>query len=158
MIRIGHGYDVHRLVSGRKLVLGGVHIPYERGLLGHSDADVVIHAVIDALLGAMALGDIGRHFPDRDPQYKDVDSRILLHKTYIFINDVGYRVNNIDVTICATEPRLSEYIDMMRHNLANSLFTDILNISVKATTEEGMGVSGAGEAISATCVLTLIKK
>ncbi|MDZ4122374.1 MAG: 2-C-methyl-D-erythritol 2,4-cyclodiphosphate synthase, partial [Candidatus Cloacimonadaceae bacterium] len=152
------GYDVHRLVPERKLILGGVHIPYDKGLLGHSDADVLIHAVIDALLGALALGDIGRHFPDTDPQYKDMDSRILLHKTYIFINEIGYRINNLDVTVCAKEPKLSEYIDLMRHNLANSLFTDFLNISIKATTEEGMGVSGSGDAISATCVVTLIKK
>ncbi len=158
MIRIGHGYDVHRLVEGRKLILGGVEIPHTKGPLGHSDADVLIHAVIDALLGALALGDIGRQFPDSDPQYEGIDSRILLHKVYIFVNNLGYRINNLDVTICAKEPRLACYVDKMRHNLANDLFSNILNISVKATTEEGMGVTGTGDAISATCVLTLYKK
>ncbi len=158
MLRIGHGYDVHRLVEGRKLILGGVCIPHKTGLDGHSDADVLIHAVIDALLGALALGDIGRQFPNDDPQYKDIDSRILLHKVYIFINNLGYSINNLDVTICASEPKLAPFIDRMRHNLANDLFTNVLNISVKATTEEGMGVSGSGEAISATSVVTLYKK
>lgn len=158
MFRIGHGYDVHRMVEGRKLILGGVHIPHPKGLLGHSDADVLIHALMDALLGALALGDIGRHFPDRDAQYKDIDSRILLHKVYIFVNNLGYCISNIDSTICAKEPKLEPYIEQMRHNLANDLFTSPLNISVKATTEEGVGVSGDGEAISATCVVCLMKK
>lgn len=158
MLKIGFGYDVHRLVEGRKLILGGVDIPFEKGLQGHSDADVLIHAVIDALLGAIALGDIGRHFPDTDEQYRNIDSRILLHKVYIFINGLGYKINNLDSTICAAAPKLSDYIEKMRHNLANSLFTDILNISVKATTEEGVGATGGGEAISATCVVTIYKK
>ncbi len=158
MFKIGYGYDAHRLVEGRKLILGGVEIPFEKGLMGHSDADVLIHAIIDALLGALALGDIGRQFPNTDPQYKDIDSRIMLHKVYIFVNNLGYTINNIDATICAQAPKLSSYIERMRFNIANDLFTDYLNVSVKATTEEGMGFTGSGEGISASCIVSLIKK
>jgi 2-C-methyl-D-erythritol 2,4-cyclodiphosphate synthase len=155
MLRIGSGYDVHRLAEGRALVLGGVHIPYELGLQGHSDADVLIHAIIDALLGALALGDIGSHFPDTDMQYKDMDSRKLLRRTYSLVNAKGWELLNLDTTICAQAPRLRPYIDAMRDNLASDLNCLIEQISVKATTEEGLGVSGKGEGISAYCHLLL---
>jgi len=158
MLRIGNGYDVHRLVDGRKLILGGVHITYAKGLLGHSDADVLIHSIIDALLGAMAWGDIGRHFPDSDSQYKDIDSRLLLRQVFSNVCKEGYQINNLDATICAQEPKLASYIDAMRENLATDLATDIGNISVKATTEEGLGVSGNKEGISCTTVLLLSRK
>jgi len=158
MLRIGNGYDVHRLVDGRKLVLGGVHITYAKGLLGHSDADVLIHSIIDAILGAMAWGDIGRHFPDSDSQYKDIDSRLLLRQVFSNVCKEGYQINNLDATICAQEPKLASYIDAMRENLATDLATDIGNISVKATTEEGLGVSGNKEGISCTTVLLLSRK
>jgi len=155
MLRIGYGYDVHRLAEGRKLILGGAEIPFEKGLLGHSDADVLIHAIIDALLGALALGDIGSHFPDNDKVYKDIDSRILLRKVSELILAKGWKLANLDSTICAQAPKLRSFIDIMRVNLAADLSCPIEQISVKATTEEGLGVSGQGEGISASCVVLL---
>ncbi len=157
MFRVGFGYDVHRLISGRKLILGGVDMPFTMGLEGHSDADVLIHAVIDALLGALALGDIGKHFPDTDGSYKDIDSRILLRKVYALVAELGYCLNNLDTTICATLPKLQPYIPQMRDNLAADLRSALDCISVKATTEEGLGVSGKGEGISCYCTLLLRK-
>lgn len=157
MIRIGHGYDVHRLVEDRKLILGGVDIPYEKGLLGHSDADVLTHAVADALLGALALGDIGTHFPDTDNEYKDADSIELLKKVFSLIREKGYTLGNIDCTVAAQAPKLKPYILNMRENLANVLDTDISFVSVKATTEEGLGITGNGDGITATAVCILSK-
>ncbi len=154
-MRIGYGYDVHKLVENRKLILGGIDIPFEKGLLGHSDADVLVHAVIDATLGAVAKGDIGLLFPDADNNYKDIDSRILLRKTYEIMQDSGYKIGNIDATICAQQPKLQSYIPQMLENLASDLQTDIYNISIKATTEEGMGFTGEGKGISATVVILL---
>ncbi|PKN71799.1 MAG: 2-C-methyl-D-erythritol 2,4-cyclodiphosphate synthase [Candidatus Cloacimonetes bacterium HGW-Cloacimonetes-3] len=154
-MRIGSGYDVHRLVEGRALVLGGVHIPFELGLLGHSDADVLIHAIIDALLGALALGDIGSHFPDSDAQYRGIDSRKLLRTVYTMITAKGWQLVNLDATICAQAPKLRTYIDAMRSNIAEDLGCEHSQVSVKATTEEGLGVSGKGEGISAYCQLLL---
>lgn len=155
MYRIGTGYDVHRLVQGRALILGGVHIPHEFGLLGHSDADVLIHAIIDALLGALALGDIGAHFPDNDAKYRGIDSRILLRKVYALVTEKGWELSNLDSTICASAPKLRPFIDAMRENLSADLQCELSQVSVKATTEEGLGVSGQGEGISASCTLLL---
>ncbi|MGN0578904.1 MAG: 2-C-methyl-D-erythritol 2,4-cyclodiphosphate synthase [Ruminiclostridium sp.] len=155
MLRIGHGYDVHRLTENRRLILGGVEIPYELGLLGHSDADVLVHAVMDALLGALALGDIGKHFPDTDNQYKDIDSMLLLRKVWGLITERGCRLVNLDVTIKAEKPKLAKYIPAMRENIAAALGTQADNISIKATTEEGLGLAGAG--IGAHCVCLLEK-
>ena len=154
-IRIGHGYDVHRLTEGRPLILGGVHIPYERGLLGHSDADVLLHAVSDALLGAAGLGDIGRHFPDTDPQYKGADSLELLQQVYRKISEKGYRVGNIDVTMIAQRPKLKDYIPQMQANIAAAVGTAPDRVNVKATTEEKLGFTGTGEGMSchAVCLL-----
>ncbi|MBW6513390.1 MAG: 2-C-methyl-D-erythritol 2,4-cyclodiphosphate synthase [Candidatus Syntrophosphaera sp.] len=152
-MRIGLGYDVHRLVPDRKLVLGGVEIPYERGLEGHSDADVLIHSVIDALLGALSLGDIGSHFPDNDPAYKDIDSRFLLRRAFSLIAARQFKLNNLDCTVCASAPKLQPFIGQMRANLAEDLKCPVGLISVKATTEEGLGVSGNGEGISCYCVV-----
>ncbi len=157
MFRSGFGYDVHRLVEGRKLILGGVEIPFELGLDGHSDADVLIHAVIDALLGAIAAGDIGSHWPDSDPRYSGIDSRILLREAYQAVLDQGYQLQNLDSTICAQAPKLRPYIDLMRANLAADLACGIGQISVKATTEEGLGVSGQREGLAAYCTLLLRK-
>ncbi len=157
MLRIGNGYDVHRLIEGRPLILGGVHIPFEKGLLGHSDADVLIHSICDALLGALALGDIGTHFPDNDLAYKNIDSRILLRSCAAKIKSIGWQLVNLDSTICAQAPKLQPYIEAMRRNLAADLDCDPGIISVKATTEEGLGISGSGEGISATCLLLLEK-
>ena len=151
-MRIGHGYDVHKLTENRKLILGGVEIPFEKGLLGHSDADVLTHAIMDSLLGACALGDIGKLFPDNDEKFKDADSIKLLKEVHSLINSRGYAVVNIDSTICCQSPKLSTYIDKMRANIANALECDIDCISVKATTEEGLGFTGAGDGISATAV------
>lgn len=151
-MRIGHGYDVHKLVEGRKLIMGGVEIPYEKGLLGHSDADVLLHAISDALLGAAALGDIGKLFPDTDPQFKGADSRVLLAEVVRCIKDEGYRVINVDATIIAQKPKMRNYIDTMRQNIADTLGCDIRDINVKATTEEGMGFTGEGMGISAHAV------
>ena len=151
-MRIGHGYDVHRLVEGRDLILGGVKIDYEKGLDGHSDADVLLHAVSDALLGAAGLGDIGRHFPDTDPKYKGADSLLLLKNVAEKVTAAGYRVSNIDVTMIAQRPKLAPLIDTMRSNIADALETDVSNISVKATTEERLGFTGSGEGIAAHAV------
>ena len=154
-LRIGHGYDVHRLVEGRALILGGVSIPYEKGLLGHSDADVLTHAVMDALLGALALGDIGKHFPDTDPKYKDIESTKLLWDVVGLIEENGFKAHNIDCTICAQEPKLMPYIDEMRANIAVACGLKKSAVSVKATTEEGLGFTGKLEGISATAVCLL---
>ena len=155
-MRIGFGYDVHRLTEGRKLILGGVEIPHRLGLLGHSDADVLIHSIMDAMLGALALGDIGKHFPDTDGQYKDIDSMVLLSKVKEIIRQEGYRVGNIDCTVCAQKPKLLPHIETMRQNIATTLDTDVKNISVKATTTEKLGFVGKEEGISsyAVCLLT----
>lgn len=154
-MRIGHGYDVHRLVEGRKLILGGEEIPYEKGLDGHSDADVLYHAVMDALLGAAALGDIGRHFPDTDPAYKGADSGKLLEAVGRKISYAGYRVGNIDVTMIAQKPKLKDYIPKMEHNIARILGIDTGRVNVKATTEEQLGFTGDGSGMSchAVCLL-----
>ena len=155
-MRVGMGYDVHRLVEGRDLVMGGVNIPYEKGLLGHSDADVLLHAIMDALLGAAALGDIGKHFPDSDPAYKGISSILLLEKVGELLTGEGYFVGNIDATIIAQAPKMRPYIDQMRENIAKALDVDVSCINVKATTEEGLGFTGIGEGISAQaiCMLT----
>ena len=153
MLRIGHGYDVHRLVEGRKLILGGVEIPYEKGLLGHSDADVLIHAVMDAFLGALALGDIGKHFPDNDMSYKGIDSMLLFAKVNELIAEKGYRLSNLDATISAEKPKLAKYIPIMRENIAKACGVDIDRVSVKATTEEGLGLKGEGIGATAVCIL-----
>ena len=154
-MRIGHGYDVHRLVEGRDLILGGVKIPYEKGLLGHSDADVLLHAVSDALLGAAGLGDIGRHFPDTDPKYKGADSLELLRQVYRKVSEKGYRVGNIDVTMIAQRPKLKDYIPQMQANIAAAVEAEPDRVNVKATTEEKLGVTGTGEGMSchAVCLL-----
>ncbi len=151
-MRIGHGYDVHRFCDERPLILGGVNIPYERGLLGHSDADVLLHAICDALLGAAAMGDIGKHFPDNDPSYKNIDSRILLCRVSKLIKEKGYGIINIDATVIAQKPKLSIYIDEMRKNIADDLGIDVSFVNVKATTEEGLGFTGELLGISAHCV------
>ena len=154
-MRIGHGYDVHRLVEGRKLILGGVEIPYTKGLLGHSDADVLLHAVADALLGAASLGDIGKHFPDTDPRYKGADSRVLLRHVVKLIQEKGYQVGNVDVTVIAQAPKLSPHIPHMRENLARDLEVELDAVNVKATTEERLGFTGSGEGMAchAVCLL-----
>ena len=152
MFRIGHGYDVHRLVEGRKLIIGGVDIPYEKGLLGHSDADVLLHAIGDSLMGAAALGDIGCIFPDNDPKFKDADSLVLLREVVSLLESNGYSVVNVDATLIAQKPKMRPYIDEMRANIASACGTDIGFISVKATTEEGLGFTGNGEGISAHAV------
>ncbi len=157
-MRIGHGYDVHRLVENRRLILGGVDIPYEKGLLGHSDADVLTHAVMDALLGAAALGDIGKHFPDNDEGYKNADSLVLCTKVAELLFGAGYRVVNIDATIIAQAPKLAPHIDKMRENLAHALGVDKGLVSIKATTEEGLGFTGekSGIAAHAVCLIESI--
>ena len=156
--RTGIGYDVHRLESGSDLILGGVKIPFEKGLAGHSDADVLIHAIIDAILGALAKGDIGMIFPDTDNKFKDIDSRILLRKVYDIMTKSKYQVNNLDATICAQHPKLRPYIDEMRFNLAADLHTNIDNISVKATTEEGLGISGSEAGMTAQAIVMLVSE
>jgi 2-C-methyl-D-erythritol 2,4-cyclodiphosphate synthase len=156
-MRIGNGYDVHRLVSGRKLVIGGVEIPYELGLDGHSDADVLLHAISDALLGAAALGDIGKHFPPSDDSFKNIDSRILLRRVRDLLAGKGYRVVNVDATIVAQRPKMLPFIEKMVRNIAEDLSTDIENINIKATTEEGLGFTGSGEGISAMAVCLIEK-
>ena len=155
-MRIGMGYDVHRLVEGRPLVMGGVTIPYELGLLGHSDADVLLHAIADALLGAAALGDIGKHFPDTDPAYKGISSIILLERVGKLLEENMFFIENIDATIIAQAPKMRPYIDQMRENIANALGIDAGQVNVKATTEEGLGFTGEGKGISAqaVCMLT----
>jgi len=154
-MRIGHGYDVHKLVEGRKLILGGVDIPHSKGLLGHSDADVLLHAIIDAILGALAKGDIGQLFPDTDEKFKDIDSRILLRRAFEEMTESGYKIGNLDCTICAQKPKLKDMIPEMRFNISTDLKTPHDRISVKATTEEGLGISGSELGISATAVLLL---
>ena len=156
-LRIGHGYDVHRLVEGRALILGGVSIPYEKGLLGHSDADVLTHAVMDALLGALALGDIGKHFPDSDPAYAGADSLVLLRHVAALIASKGYTVGNVDATILAQRPKLAPHIPAMREQIAAALGVALEQISVKATTEEGLGFTGEGLGIAAHAVCLLEK-
>ena len=158
-MRIGHGYDVHRLVEGRDLILGGVKIDYEKGLLGHSDADVLLHAVSDALLGAAGLGDIGRHFPDTDPKYKGADSLELLREVYRKISEKGYRVGNIDVTMIAQKPKLKDFIPQMQENIAAAVGVTPDRVNVKATTEERLGFTGTGEGMSchAVCLLEEMK-
>lgn len=155
-MRVGMGYDVHRLTEGRDLIVGGVKIPYEKGLLGHSDADVLLHAVMDALLGAAALGDIGKHFPDSDPAYRGISSMVLLKKVGELLREKGFLVENIDATIIAQAPKMRPYIDTMRENIAETLEMDVSCVNVKATTEEGLGFTGSGEGISsqAVCMLT----
>lgn len=156
-LRIGHGYDVHKLVENRKLILGGVDIPHTVGLLGHSDADVLLHAIMDAIIGALAEGDIGKHFPDNDEKYKGISSLKLLSYVYELMTDKGYKVVNIDATIVAEKPKLLPYIPKMRENVAKVLFSDISCINIKATTEEKLGFTGRCEGISAHAVVLLEK-
>ena len=156
-MRVGLGYDVHKLVDGRKLIIGGVDIPHEKGLLGHSDADVLVHAVMDSILGALALGDIGKHFPDTDEKYKGADSIKLLEFVYNLIDEKGYAIGNIDCTIIAQSPKMAPHIINMRENIAKALNTSIDSINVKATTEEGLGFTGAKEGIAAQSICLLVK-
>lgn len=156
-MRIGFGYDVHQLVEERKLIIGGIHIPYDKGLLGHSDADVLVHAIMDSILGALALGDIGKHFPDTDMKYKDISSIILLSQVYEIMNKEGYTIGNIDGTVAAQRPKLAPYIDSMRKIIGNTLNTPIENINIKATTTEKLGFVGREEGISSYCVCLLKK-
>ncbi len=152
MIRIGQGFDVHQLVIGRKCIIGGVDIPHEKGLDGHSDADVLLHAICDALLGAAALGDIGKHFPPSDMRYKGIDSRELLRHVRQLLNEKGYQVGNVDATVIAEAPRLRPYVDTMRENVAQDLAVDVEKINVKATTTEKLGFTGRGEGIAAEAI------
>ena len=154
-MRIGHGYDVHRLVEGRKCIIGGVEIPYEKGLLGHSDADVLLHAVMDAVLGAMVAGDIGKLFPDNDPTYKGADSLLLTRRVAEVMAERGYRLGNVDATIIAQAPKMAPHIPLMRENIAAAFGVDIDRVSVKATTEEKLGFTGSGEGIAAHAVCLL---
>lgn len=155
-MRIGFGYDVHRLTEGRKLILGGIEIPFEKGLDGHSDADVLLHAITDALLGAAALGDIGSHFPDTDPAYKGADSTDLLKQIVLVLAEKGFKVNNVDATVAAQAPKLREYIDAMRSHIAASCSLELGSVSVKATTTERLGFVGLGEGMEAYAVCTLV--
>lgn len=157
-MRIGHGYDVHKLCENRKLILGGVEIPYEKGLLGHSDADVLVHSVMDSLLGAAALGDIGKHFPDSDSEYKDADSIKLLKYVVRILDENGYVISNIDSTVVAQAPKLASFIGQMRENIADACNIDLNCVSVKATTEEKLGFTGEGRGISSTSVCLIDKK
>jgi 2-C-methyl-D-erythritol 2,4-cyclodiphosphate synthase len=157
-MRIGHGYDVHRLVEERKLIMGGVEIPWEKGLLGHSDADVLLHAVADAILGALGEGDIGKHFPDTDPAYKGADSLKLLAHVMTVADARGYRLGNLDATIIAQRPKMAPHIPQMRANIARTLNAGVDQVNVKATTEEGLGFSGRGEGISAHAVVIMLSK
>lgn len=154
-MRIGHGYDVHKLAENRRLIIGGAEIPFDKGLLGHSDADVLLHAVCDALLGAATLGDIGKHFPDNDNSFKDIDSRILLRNTVKLIKEKGYKISNIDATILAQAPKMAPYIEVMRQNIANDCGIELSRVNVKATTEEGLGFTGEGKGIAAHAVCLL---
>jgi 2-C-methyl-D-erythritol 2,4-cyclodiphosphate synthase len=158
MFRIGNGYDVHRLVEGRILFLGGVEIPYQLGLLGHSDADVLIHALVDALLGAVAMGDIGRLFPDTDMKYKDMQSEIFLKEAARIVKEKNYQVSNIDITVIAQKPKLSPYIEQMRENISDILKVEKSRVSIKATTQEGLGFAGRGEGIAALATVLLQKE
>lgn len=157
-MRIGHGYDVHRLVEGRKLIMGGVDIPWEKGLLGHSDADVLLHAIADGILGAIGEGDIGRHFPDSDPAYKGADSLKLLAHVMGLAEERGYKLGNLDATIIAQMPKMAPHIQTMRENIAVVLNAYVTQVNVKATTEEGLGFSGAGEGIAAHAVVLMVTK
>ena len=154
-MRIGTGYDVHKLAENRKLIIGGVGIPYERGLLGHSDADVLLHAIMDALLGAAGLGDIGLHFPDTGAEFKDIDSRILLRRVKALLSEAGYEVENVDATIIAQRPKMRPHIEAMRANIAEDLGIRVSQVNVKATTEEGLGFTGEGLGIAAQAVCLL---
>ena len=156
-IRVGHGYDVHRFAEGRKLILGGVEIPYELGLLGHSDADVLIHALMDAMLGAAGLGDIGKHFPDTDDKYKGISSMLLLKEVKKLVEKEGYSLSNADITVVAQKPKLAPYIEQMKKNIASVLCTDVSDINVKATTEEHLGFTGRLEGISSHAVVLISK-
>ena len=156
-MRIGMGYDVHRLVEGRDLIVGGVKIEYEKGLLGHSDADVLLHAIMDALLGAAALGDIGKHFPDTDEKYKGISSLLLLKEVYKKVSDMAYKVSNLDVTLIAQRPKISPYTDEMRKNIANALEISLHSVNIKGTTEERLGFTGTEEGISCHAVCILYK-
>jgi len=158
MMRVGQGFDVHALVSGRKLILGGVHIPHPMGLAGHSDADVLLHAICDACLGAAGLGDIGHHFPDSDQQYKDIDSRVLLRKVQTSIGETGWQVANVDATVIAQTPRLTPYLPAMQENIAQDLKIPVGQINVKATTTERLGFTGREEGIAASAVVLLLKR
>lgn len=155
-MRIGLGYDVHKLTEDRKLIIGGVEIPHDKGLLGHSDADVLIHAIMDSILGALALGDIGNHFPDTDEEYKGADSMKLLEHVYNLITSKGYKIGNIDSTIIAQSPKMAPYIESMRSNISKVLNTDIDNINIKATTEEGLGFTGAKQGIASQSICLLL--
>ncbi|QRN50846.1 2-C-methyl-D-erythritol 2,4-cyclodiphosphate synthase [Macrococcoides bohemicum] len=158
MMRIGYGYDVHQLIEGRPLIIGGIELVHDKGLLGHSDADVLLHAITDAILGAVSLGDIGKFFPDDDPKYKGADSKILLKDAYQHVLDLGYQIGNLDATIIAEKPKFRPHIDAMRESIANVLNTDIFNVNVKATTNEKMGYLGRQEGIQAQAVVLLLKK
>jgi 2-C-methyl-D-erythritol 2,4-cyclodiphosphate synthase len=155
-MRVGTGYDVHRLVEGRKLIIGGVEIPYQRGLLGHSDADVLLHAVCDALLGAAGLGDIGKHFPDSDQRYKGISSLKLLRETAQLLSEKGFRVNNIDATIVAEQPKMAPHIPRMAAGIAAAVGVDLAAVNVKATTTEGLGFAGRGEGVAAYAACTIV--
>lgn len=156
-MRIGYGYDVHQLVEGRTLIIGGIELEHDKGLLGHSDADVLLHAITDAILGAVSLGDIGKFFPDDDPKYKGADSKILLKEAYQHVLKLGYEISNLDATIIAEKPKFRPHIDAMRESIANVLNTDIFNVNVKATTNEKMGYLGRQEGIQAQAVVLLLK-
>ncbi|TDM39109.1 2-C-methyl-D-erythritol 2,4-cyclodiphosphate synthase [Macrococcoides goetzii] len=158
MMRIGYGYDVHQLVEGRPLIIGGIELVHDKGLLGHSDADVLLHAITDAILGAVSLGDIGKFFPDDDPKYKGADSKVLLKDAYQHVLELGYEIGNLDATIIAEKPKFRPHIDAMRESIANVLNTDIFNVNVKATTNEKMGYLGRQEGIQAQAVVLLLKK
>ncbi len=157
-MRIGFGYDVHKLVDGRKLIIGGVEIPFEKGLLGHSDADVLVHAVMDSILGAAALGDIGKNFPDTKDKYKNISSIVLLEEVFSLISEKGYSIINIDATIIAQKPKMSPYIHEMRSNISKALGIDIDLVNIKATTEEGLGFTGKGEGIASNCICLINKQ
>ncbi|SFE85551.1 2-C-methyl-D-erythritol 2,4-cyclodiphosphate synthase [Peptostreptococcus sp. D1] len=157
-MRVGIGYDVHKLVDNRDLIIGGVNIPHEKGLLGHSDADVLTHALIDSIFGALAVGDLGKHFPDTDSKYKDADSLKLLKYTFKLMDEMGYKIGNLDCTIIAQAPKMAPHLDKMRKNFADILNTDISNINIKATTEEGLGFTGNREGISSQSICLLLKK
>ncbi|TDL36611.1 2-C-methyl-D-erythritol 2,4-cyclodiphosphate synthase [Macrococcoides bohemicum] len=157
-MRIGYGYDVHQLIEGRPLIIGGIELVHDKGLLGHSDADVLLHAITDAILGAVSLGDIGKFFPDDDPKYKGADSKVLLKNAYQHVLELGYEIGNLDATIIAEKPKFRPHIDAMRESIANVLNTDIFNVNVKATTNEKMGYLGRQEGIQAQAVVLLLKK
>ncbi len=157
-MRVGQGYDVHRLVENRKLILGGVEVPYERGLLGHSDADVLVHAIMDALLGAAGMGDIGQHFPDHDPAYAGADSLLLLEEVVKKLYDAGWKIGNVDATIIAQKPKLAGFLPEMKVNLAGKMNVLEEQVNIKATTEEGLGFTGSGEGIAAQAIALLVRR